>query len=95
MWWERAEARNLIQIRRFFCGSSSPTIWGHGVSDHELPHEADVQQVNLKLNESLRACQAMVANYRLMLGGEANDNQPDGADDGNGFAGQSSEAEEA
>jgi hypothetical protein len=37
--------------------------------------EPDVAHVSWKLNESLRACQAMVANYRLMLRGEANDNQ--------------------
>ena len=64
------------------------------MSDEQLPPEADVTQVSWKLNESLKACQAMVANYRLMLGGVANDNQPSG-EDGRSFAAERTEAEEA
>ena len=65
------------------------------MSDEQLPPEADVTQVSWKLNESLKACQAMVANYRLMLGGVANDNQPRGGEDGRSFAAEGTEAEEA
>ena len=43
------------------------------MSDEQSPPEADVTQVSWKLNESLKACQAMVANYRLMLGHVANE----------------------
>ena len=46
------------------------------MSDDEVPHQPDVALVSWKLNESLKACQAMVANYRLMFAGGANDNQP-------------------
>ena len=64
------------------------------MSDEQLPPEADVTQVSWKLNESLKACQAMVANYRLMLGGVANDNQP-GDLQGRGGIAVGTEAEEA
>jgi hypothetical protein len=67
-------------------------IRGQHVSDDELPRQADVQQVSWQLNQSLKSCRAMVANYRLMLGGGANDNQP--ADHGNErFVDEESEAE--
>lgn len=46
------------------------------MSDDELPHQPDVALLSCKLNESLKACQAIVANYRLMFAGGANDNQP-------------------
>jgi len=65
------------------------------VSDEQLPPEADVTQVRWKLNEGLRACQAMVANYRLMLGRVANDNQPRGGEESRSFAAERTEAEEA
>ena len=65
------------------------------MSDEQLPPEADVTQVRWKLNESLRTCQAMVANYRLMLGAVANDNQPRGAEGGGSFIAGTTEAEEA
>jgi hypothetical protein len=44
------------------------------VSDEVPPREADVEHVNFKLAQGLRACRSVVANYRMMLGGEANDN---------------------
>ena len=65
------------------------------MSDEQLPPEADVTQISWKLHESLKACQAMVANYRLMLGRVANDNQPRGVEGGGGFVAQTTEAEEA
>jgi len=65
------------------------------VSDDELPREADVQRVRWRLNESLRSCQAMVANYRVMLGAVANDNQPADAEVGSSYAHKTTEAEEA
>ena len=65
------------------------------MSDEQLPPEADVTQISWKLHESLKACQAMVANYRLMLGGVANDNQPRGEEDGRALAAEQIEAEEA
>ena len=65
------------------------------MSDEQLPPEADVTQVSWKLHESLKACQAMVANYRLMLGGVANDNQPGGLQGSGGIAVEGTEAEEA
>ena len=61
------------------------------MSDNELPREADVQQVSWRMNESLKACRAMVANYREMLAGVANDNEPGAASGGNGFEREASE----
>ena len=46
------------------------------MSDDELPREADVEQVSRRLHQSLKACRLMVANYRAMLAGVANDNDP-------------------
>ena len=65
------------------------------MSDEQLPPEADVTQVSWKLHESLKVCQAMVANYRLMLGHVANDNQPRGVEGGGSFVVRTTEAEEA
>jgi hypothetical protein len=45
------------------------------VSDDGLAREADVEHVSLKLAQGLKACRALVANYRLMLGAAANDNR--------------------
>jgi hypothetical protein len=36
--------------------------------------EADVEHVSLRLAQGLKACRSMVANYRAIFGGEANDN---------------------
>jgi hypothetical protein len=65
------------------------------VSDEDLRPEPDVAHVNWKLNESLKACHAMVADYRLMLGSVANDNPSVEIDDRNGRDEQSSKTEEA
>ena len=48
------------------------------MSDEELVREADADHVRLQLAQGLKACRAMVANYRLMLGGAANDNVAEG-----------------
>ena len=65
------------------------------MSDNELPREADVEQVSRRLHQSLHACRVMVANYRAMLGGVANDNEPvvDGV--GKGYSPEANAAEEA
>jgi len=55
----------------------SPTIRGLLVSDEKLMREADVEHVSLKLAQGLQACRSMVANYRAILRGEANDNFPE------------------
>ena len=39
--------------------------------------DADVEHLSLKLAQGLQACRSMVANYRAILGGEANDNFPE------------------
>ena len=44
------------------------------MSDDECAREAEAEHVQLKLAQGLKACRAMVDNYRLMLGGAANDN---------------------
>jgi hypothetical protein len=33
----------------------------------ELPRDADLDELNSKLNEGLKACRSMVENYRAML----------------------------
>jgi hypothetical protein len=38
--------------------------------------EADVEHLSLTLAQGLQACRSMVANYRAVIGGEANDNFP-------------------
>ena len=44
------------------------------MSDDECVRDADAEHLRLKLAQGLQACRAMVDNYRLMLGGAANDN---------------------
>jgi hypothetical protein len=44
------------------------------VSDEELARTADVEHVSLRLAQGLKACRSIVASYRAVLGGEANDN---------------------
>lgn len=39
------------------------------------PREADFEQATHSLSEGLRSCRAIVDNYRVMLGGESNDNE--------------------
>jgi hypothetical protein len=58
------------------------------VSDDNLPpDDADVEQVNSKLNEGLQTCRSVVANYRTLLSpgdlgtaGNDNDNDRDAGD---------------
>ena len=52
------------------------------MSDEDPPREANLEQANLKLAQGLKACHAVVANYRAMLGGEANDNGPENPAEG-------------
>ena len=44
------------------------------MSDEELARDMDVEHVSLRLAQGLKACRSMVASYRAVLGGEANDN---------------------
>ena len=37
------------------------------MSGEEAPREADVEAANSQLNEGLKACRAMVANYRAIM----------------------------
>jgi hypothetical protein len=41
------------------------------VSDDHLPRDADLDQLSSSLNEGLKTCRSMVANYRALL---SNDN---------------------
>lgn len=47
------------------------------MSDDELPHEGDFDQLNSSLNQGLKSCHSVIANYRALL---SNDNE--GADNG-------------
>ena len=38
-----------------------------GVSDEQVPLEAEGDQASVELNEGLKTCHAMVTNYRTML----------------------------
>jgi hypothetical protein len=40
------------------------------LSNEEPAPEADLNEVNSSLNEGLKSCHAIVANYRVMLGGD-------------------------
>ena len=53
--------------------------------DNQLPQEADFDRVNSSLNESLKTCRSMVADYRAFL---AND-------DGGGTADEEKQSEPA
>jgi hypothetical protein len=44
------------------------------VSDEESAREPDAERANVKLAQGLKACHDIVAGYRKMFGGEANDN---------------------
>ena len=51
------------------------------VSDNELPRDADLDQVSSDLDESMKTCRSMVADYRAFLTnelseGEKGSNQP-------------------
>jgi hypothetical protein len=46
-------------------------------SEEELTRDSEVEHVSLRLAQGLKACRSMVANYRAMLDGEANDNVPE------------------
>jgi hypothetical protein len=48
------------------------------VSDEELARDADAEHVRRRLSQGLKACRSMVASYRAVLGGEANDNATEG-----------------
>ena len=41
-----------------------------------LPREADLEKVSSSLNDGLKTCRTMVADYRLMLGGQRDDGAP-------------------
>ena len=47
------------------------------MSDQELASTADVEHVSLRLAQGLKACRSMIADYRALLDGEANDNVPE------------------
>ena len=55
------------------------------MSDEDPPREANLEQASLKLAQGLKACHSVVANYRAMLGGGANDNGPAGPPEGEQF----------
>lgn len=63
------------------------------MSDDQLSRQPDFPQVHRKLRQSLSTCRSMIANYRTMLGGMANDNQP--VQFGDDFAEQANEADNA
>ena len=44
------------------------------MSDEEPAREPDIERANVKLAQGLKACHDVVAGYRKILGGEANDN---------------------
>ena len=46
----------------------------------DSPRGAEISELSSQLNEGLRSCRAMVANYRAMMGAESNDNSPDDDD---------------
>lgn len=46
------------------------------MSDEEPARAADAEHASFRLAQGLKACRSVVANYRMMLGGEANDNRP-------------------
>lgn len=50
------------------------------MSDEQLsPEEADVNEVNLQLQDGIQSCRSVVANYRNLLAGHgesSNDNEP-------------------
>jgi hypothetical protein len=46
------------------------------MSDDQIPPDAEVQEISARLKRGLKACRAMVDDYRLMLGAESNDNLP-------------------
>jgi hypothetical protein len=56
------------------------------VSDEQVPpEEADMSDVNSQLDEGLRTCRSVVANYRTLLSGvdvrtSDNDNEPEGGE---------------
>ena len=52
------------------------------MSDEDPPREANLEQATVKLAQGLKACHAVVANYRAMLGGEANDDAPEDPPEG-------------
>lgn len=43
----------------------------------ELPPGAEVEEINLSITDGIKSCRSMVANYRAMISGEANDNIPE------------------
>jgi hypothetical protein len=47
------------------------------MSGDELPPVAEVEEISLAISDGLKSCRSMVANYRAMIRGEANDNAPD------------------
>jgi len=48
------------------------------MSGDELPPNAEVEEIGVSITDGLKSCRSMVANYRAMIRGEANDNLPEG-----------------
>ena len=51
------------------------------MSDDQSPRDADVHEINSKLNRGLETCRSVVTNYRTLLSGShadnpTNDNDP-------------------
>jgi len=47
------------------------------MSADELPPTAEVEEINLSIADGIKSCRSMVANYRAMIRGGANDNLPE------------------
>ena len=47
------------------------------MSGDELPPNAEVEEIGVSITDGLKSCRSMVANYRAMIRGEANDNLPE------------------
>jgi len=48
---------------------------------NEIPSDPEAEQFSTRIHEGLKMCRTMVANYRAMLSGGANDNISDGQAD--------------
>jgi hypothetical protein len=45
------------------------------VADEGLPRDAELNEVSAKLNEGLKSCRAVIADYRPLLADEKSDSQ--------------------
>jgi hypothetical protein len=59
------------------------------VSENKNPREADFESASSQLNEGLKTCHTMVANYRAMLRGD-NEDRAASNDDQEYFSGSES-----